>query len=484
MTTTLVCPVCHKNNAWKNNTYKQGMIFICAACSARLQQIFCPHCSTSNTWPNPKVSVEGAPIHCVSCSKSFQFVCCPHCWGVNMWSEANYEQGLVYKCFNCTRPFQHVNCVHCSESNVYSTAATIQGERLVCRSCSKMHQYIRCPHCQKGQAWKDCNYVPGSVVPCWSCKQSFAYMRCPYCEKANYWNNPLNTTISLVCYGCKKNMSDTTDHPRPLTREKSDVKHSRASLPAVPQDQVRKDLAALDLKDKKEQPRSASRHRDNARSSHSRKNISCNYYKECKEYVKELAWSLSFFDIKHDRCYCPRCYSERSSDTLCVAGADYVIPRGWAGFGLGVDPFRAEKIWDTWIVVYHGTTSIAAESILTHRQFLLPGDRLINGQALNIRPGHIPGKVHIYTSPSIRYSSLEVYSPINSFTSPKTGTHYNAQIVLQCKQKPGTYSTQAETVGWGTKPICNIITNDRIEHYTDRRSSVLPYRLLIRLQEV
>jgi hypothetical protein len=74
--------------------------------------------------------------------------------------------------------------------------------------------------------------------------------------------------------------------------------------------------------------------------------------------------------MKHDRCYCETCYPDHLSDTLRVAEADYVVPRGWAGFGLGVDPFRGDNLWDTWIVVYHGTTTIAAQSILTHRQFL------------------------------------------------------------------------------------------------------------------
>ena len=401
-----------------------------------------------------------------------------------MWRDANYEQGLLYKCFHCTRPFQHLNCCHCSQPNMYPTAATIQGERLACRSCSKMHQYIRCPHCQKAQVWKTCDYVPGSVVPCWSCKQNYAYMRCPYCEKANFWNNPLNNTLLFVCHGCKKNMSGTDDAPKPRSRDKSAARHDRASLPTTLKGSDKIDLAAPLHKDSKERSRSANPRHDGAKSSHTKKHTTCTYFMECKEYVKHLEWSARFFTEKHDQCYCPRCYLDRWSDTLQVAGADYVVPRGWAGFGLGVDPFRAEKIWSTWIAVYHGTTPIAAESILDHRQFLLPGDCLINGTQLAIRPGHIPGKVYVYTSPSIRYSSLEVYSPKNSFTSPKTGKHYNAQIVLQCKQKPETFSVQAETVGWGTKPICNFIPNNRIEYYTNHRATILPYRLLIRLEEV
>ncbi len=483
MTTTLVCPVCHKNNTWNNNEYKQGNPFNCASCSARLQQIFCPYCSSSNTWPNPTISVEGQSVNCASCSKSFQFICCPHCQKVNMWSTAKYEQGLIYNCVSCTRPFQHVSCAYCYAPNFYSTAASIQGDRLKCHSCAKTHQYIRCPHCQKGQVWKNCNYTPGSVVACWSCKQSFAHMRCPHCQKCNFWNNPLNTTLSYICSHCKTDMCTAINALKPPVKEKDKIP------PPTSLNQIQRSLT--DLKIGQARPRTSSISRSNndrathhnarAVSSRPKKLFSCAYFAECKEYVKQLGWSMSFFNNKCDRCYCQTCYSDDLPSKLRVAEADYVVPRGWSGFGLGVDPFRGDDLWNTWIVVYHGTTTIAAQSILTHRQFLLPGDYLLDGTKLAIRSGHIPGKVHIYTSPSIRYASLNVYSPVNSFRSPKTGKLYNVQLVLQCKQKPGTFLTQRETVGWGAEPICNIISNERIEHYTNRRSSVIPYRLLIRL---
>jgi len=113
------------------------------------------------------------------------------------------------------------------------------------------------------------------------------------------------------------------------------------------------------------------------------------------------------------------CYPANEPNTLRVVESDYVVRRGWAGFGLRVDPFRDEDLWNTWIVVYHGTTKLAAQSILTHCQLLLPGDRLLDGSNLAIRPGHIPGKLQISTSSTIHYASLNVYSPTNSFISPK-----------------------------------------------------------------
>ncbi|UJR14126.1 hypothetical protein I4U23_001120 [Adineta vaga] len=290
-------------------------------------------------------------------------------------------------------------------------------------------------------------------------------------------------------FSLQKDMYSAASAGKSLTRRKSIANKADVSN-SNPVDQIQRSLTDMNLGQARAQTASSDRHghgrlgRSNSRgaSSHPRKMFTCIYFAECKEYVKQLGWSLGFFNKKHNRCYCQSCYSNNLPNTLRVADSDYVVPRGWAGFGLGVDPFRGDDLWNTWIVVYHGTTPLAAQSILTHRQFLLPGDRLLDGTKLAIRAGHIPGKNHIYTSPSIRYASLHVYSQVKSFTSPQTSKLYNAQIVLQCKQKPGTFQTQGETVGWGDKHICNIVPNDIIEHFSDRRSSVIPYRLLIHLE--
>ncbi|CAF3859446.1 unnamed protein product, partial [Rotaria sp. Silwood1] len=182
--------------------------------------------------------------------------------------------------------------------------------------------------------------------------------------------------------------------------------------------------------------------------------IECPWFKLCQEYVRSLGWQKCFFTLKHDQCYCNHCYSASLPSVILAAGHRYVVPRGYAGFGLTVDPALANyhQLWSKWLVTYHGTSQYAAESILANRQFLIPGDRLLNGTLLGIRPGHIPGKKHIYTSPSIRYSSLEVYSVLNNFTS-SSGQRYTAQLVFQCRQKPNTFKVQRETVGKGDQPI-------------------------------
>ncbi len=211
----------------------------------------------------------------------------------------------------------------------------------------------------------------------------------------------------------------------------------------------------------------------------------CPYRDLCREYVWSLNWPREYFDSRFNRCYCLQCYPASCRDVYQTAGETYVIPRGWVRFGLSVDSVKAdrENLWKTWIVTYHGTKIGAARSILAHRQFLLPGDVCDDGTPIGIRPGHIPGKCQIYTSPTIKYSSLNCYCDRYRY-SASNGKQYEAKIVLQCRQQPGTYQTQGETVSSGSIPICNIIPNDRVEILTTVRAAVVPYGLLIQLTPI
>jgi hypothetical protein len=111
----------------------------------------------------------------------------------------------------------------------------------------------------------------------------------------------------------------------------------------------------------------------------------------------------------------------------------------------------------------------------------MPGDKLIDGTKLGIRPGHIPDQKFIYTSPTIAYSSGPVYSPTYDFHSTENDADYQAQIVLQCRQMPETFETGPETIG-ATGEICPHIPNSEIEYFTDRRSTLLAYGLLVRFR--
>ncbi|CAF1552705.1 unnamed protein product [Adineta ricciae] len=72
-----------------------------------------------------------------------------------------------------------------------------------------------------------------------------------------------------------------------------------------------------------------------------------------------------------------------------AGGARYVIPRGWIRLGVYVDQVKQEvnDIWNKWPVTYHGTQQEAALPILTQRIFSTPGDQLLGGSILPIRPG-------------------------------------------------------------------------------------------------
>ncbi|CAF0824476.1 unnamed protein product [Rotaria sp. Silwood1] len=204
-----------------------------------------------------------------------------------------------------------------------------------------------------------------------------------------------------------------------------------------------------------------------------------------KEFVNSLNWHKTLFDDSQDRCYCTKCYPIPWDDVISTGNANYVIPRGWTRLGLRVDPMLVDAydIWNKWIVTFHGTTKTAALSILIHRHFYLPGDKLIDGTTLGIRDGHIPNKKFIFTSPTIAYSSSTIYAPNNDFYSSTNNTLYEAQLVLQCRQQPDSFKIQGETIRAGSKRICPFIPNEQIEYYTDIRSSIIAYGLLVRFRE-
>jgi hypothetical protein len=212
----------------------------------------------------------------------------------------------------------------------------------------------------------------------------------------------------------------------------------------------------------------------------------CQYKLICGEYLSSLKWQENYFDRSHNRCYCSQCYPSTSRNTYEIEGSTYVVPRGWCRFGLRVDQVRSQidHIWKKWIITYHGTSPIAAQSIVAHRQFLIPGDTCIDGSMIRIRPGHIKDKHEIYTSPTIAYSSHSCYCPQEQFRSKITNKLYYARVVLQCRQKPGAFTIQGETIGAGRKRICQFIPNDQIEFLTTIRSAIVAYGLLIQLTEI
>ncbi len=135
--------------------------------------------------------------------------------------------------------------------------------------------------------------------------------------------------------------------------------------------------------------------------------------------VATLGLGAAFFDSAHDRCYCGACYPAEWPDLIETDGPrPYVIPRGWARFGLRLLP-RAEALgrefFRTWCVGFHGAAAGVCKQILESGGMLLPGDRLLDGGVL--RSGRCAGRqaTKYYTSPSVRYAGLRFYAAPTPF---------------------------------------------------------------------
>lgn len=209
----------------------------------------------------------------------------------------------------------------------------------------------------------------------------------------------------------------------------------------------------------------------------------CPYDALAHEFIVSLNWKKEFFDKSHDRCYCSHCYKDSWKDVIDAGEGKYVIPRGWVRLGLHIDSAlcAAHDIWNKYIVTFHGTTKLAAQSILHHRQFCHPGDVLLDGTKLRIREGHIPGMMYVYTSPTIAYSSSPIYSQVYNFHSNKNNANYEVQMVLQCRQMPDSFEIGPETIAAKTQ-ICPHIPNSKIEYFTNRRATIHAYGLLVRFR--
>ncbi len=166
-----------------------------------------------------------------------------------------------------------------------------------------------------------------------------------------------------------------------------------------------------------------------------------------------------------------------------VGGTNYEIPKGWCGFGLKLRPAAtALKIFEKWPVTFHGCKVSNLPSILREGSLLMPGDKLMDGTELknaHTVTGEDNSRLQIWTSPSVLYSELDIY------TEPVAFEGQNMRVVLQYRQNPNSMSTCGETIGWtskfGTVPISPHVDNKEIECFTSSRASVIPYRVLIKV---
>ncbi|UJR07839.1 hypothetical protein I4U23_012122 [Adineta vaga] len=197
----------------------------------------------------------------------------------------------------------------------------------------------------------------------------------------------------------------------------------------------------------------------------------------CIHYSKRiLRLNKAYFDFTHDRCFCSHCYPSTKTDRFTVAKSDYTVPRGWTRFGLRIDQTFADDntIFKQWYTSFYGTSKNKIESIVGNRFIPKPGDHLLSGDTFTT---HLSDKEHIYTSPSIHYASLKHICRID--TVNMNNEWYDVNVILECKQNPDGIVKQRGYV----KNVCQIISDQEIEWKTKRRSSVVPYGLLIRVRK-
>lgn len=205
----------------------------------------------------------------------------------------------------------------------------------------------------------------------------------------------------------------------------------------------------------------------------------CPVYVAAETVLRSLCLDERLLERGHDRCYCENCYLPRWPDTIPNDGPQpYVVPRGWVRFGLKVPPQAfAKDVFRSWCVSFHGARWDVAKAIVENGDFLMPGDTLPDGTVLASR--NCAGRTDRlnYTSPTINYAGLRFYA------KPAALENLHFQVVLQCRQKPGSFRIQAETMNFrqqGRHDLCPHVSAEEVEWVTEQRKTLIPYGLLVR----
>jgi hypothetical protein len=202
------------------------------------------------------------------------------------------------------------------------------------------------------------------------------------------------------------------------------------------------------------------------------------------EFLRFLNINPAYLAPEWDRCYCVRCYV--GPDTIRNDGpTPYVIPHGWVRFGLALPPrAHAENVFTKWNASFHGVKSVLVlKSILQNGSLMKPGDVLMDRTILkSTKCGKRQDEV-IYTSPTIRYAGKIFYAEPLSWS----GNTMHGSIAMQCRQAPGTFTPQGETMQFERrmpghlKQHCPHVDLGTIEWFTKANTSIIPYGLLVRV---
>jgi len=116
-------------------------------------------------------------------------------------------------------------------------------------------------------------------------------------------------------------------------------------------------------------------------------------------------------------------------------GKPHYKPSGWVCCGLRN---RDEARYRDWCVAYHGTRDCNALRILLHG-LQRPGDV---GVTVQHGQHHSLSGKSIYVSPSIEYAAFPCYAALF-----QVGEEHWAQLVLECRVRPGAFSEASGTLG-------------------------------------
>jgi len=228
-------------------------------------------------------------------------------------------------------------------------------------------------------------------------------------------------------------------------------------------------------------------------------------WRQCAEFLQALRLPEEVFDASLDSIF-----PDYGPDSGWSCGELHEIPKGWLGFGLKMPDWAERKrVFDSWNTVFYPCAPELLETILRTGSVVMPGDVLVDGTKsksvfLSQKNGvektdpNTPRKdrctTRVYTTPSIRYAMLKLAALTrNAGYVPFQGKRIS--IVLQCKQMGGGVSVGGfqkcgDTIGWRLNEpprgqrISPVVPNHEIEWYTMRRSSVLPYRVLLKVEEL
>lgn len=168
-------------------------------------------------------------------------------------------------------------------------------------------------------------------------------------------------------------------------------------------------------------------------------------------------------------------------------GEGVAVSEHWYRFPLAVERrARALNVSEEWDLSFHGVKSSSVlRSALECGQLLRPGDKLMDGKML--RSTKCAGRQPrcIYTSPELAYAGLRFYAEPQRVVVGDVG--FQASVVLECRQRPGSYRTQGETMRFAATSAEHrertFADMTQIEWFTDNPVTVMLTAVLVRFWE-